>query len=57
MASVYDITNNYIKALEYYKKSLKIKLKLLGEEHISITTSYNNMGNVYDSMSDYTKAL
>jgi hypothetical protein len=34
-----------------------IKLKLLGEEHVDTSATYNNMGAVYKSMSDYKKAL
>ncbi len=40
----YQEMSDYKKALEYYEKSLKIKLKLLGEEHVSTATTYNNMG-------------
>jgi hypothetical protein len=39
--------SEYPKALEYFKKSLKIKLKLLDEEHVDIAGSYNNLGNIY----------
>jgi hypothetical protein len=36
--------NEYTKALEYCEKSLNIRRKLLGEEHVDTATSYNNMG-------------
>ncbi len=39
--------SKYTKALEYYEKSLKIRLKLLGEEHVDTAANYNNIGFVY----------
>ena len=48
---------DYPKALEYYQKALAIKEKVLGEEHPSTATSYNNIGGVFDSRGDYPKAL
>ena len=48
---------NYPKALEYYQKALEIREKVLGLEHPSTATSYNNIGAVYDSTGDYPKAL
>lgn len=48
---------NYPKALEFYEKSLKIRVKLLGEKHLNTATSYNNMGSVYQNMNKYTEAL
>jgi hypothetical protein len=34
------------KAIEFYEKALSIKIKVLGEEHPSVASSYNNLGNV-----------
>ncbi len=36
----------FTKALEYYKKSLKIRLKLIGEEHESTTNNYVRISSV-----------
>ncbi len=41
------------KALEYYHKSLRIKLKVFGEIHPDIAGSYNNMGNIYKNIGKY----
>jgi CHAT domain-containing protein len=48
---------DYPKALNYLKKSLAIREKVLGKEHTSTATSYNNIGSIYESMGDYPKAL
>ncbi len=37
----------YDHALEYYQKSLAIKLKQLGPDHPDVATSYNSIGLVY----------
>jgi hypothetical protein len=37
----------YAKALLYFKKSLKILVKLQGEEHGNTANSYDNIGSVY----------
>jgi hypothetical protein len=34
------------KAIELYEKALSIKIKVLGEEHPDVATSYNNLGAV-----------
>ncbi len=43
--------------MKYYNKSLNIKLNVLGKNHTSVATSYNNIGSVYDSKKDYKLAL
>lgn len=49
---------NYIKALEYSRKALEIKLIIYyGEQHPDVATSYNNIGFIYKSLKDYPKAL
>ncbi len=52
IGKVYESMSNYLKALEYYGKSLKIRLKISGEDE-SIATSYNNIGVVYKYMTNY----
>jgi hypothetical protein len=34
------------KAIECGEKALRIKIKVLGEEHPDVALSYNNLGNV-----------
>ena len=54
---VYKAKGEYDKALEYYQKSLAIRLKQLGPDHPDVATSYNNIGLVYDNKAEYDKAL
>ena len=44
------------KALSFYKKTLTIQQQSLSPTHSDLAMSYNNIGNVYDSMGDYSKA-
>jgi hypothetical protein len=39
--------SEYTKALEYYEKSIKIELKILGEEHENTAGSFYSIGSVY----------
>ena len=48
---------NSAKALEWFKKSLDISEKVLGTEHPSTATTYNNIASVYSRQGDYAKAL
>jgi tetratricopeptide (TPR) repeat protein len=48
---------NYERALEFYEKSLKIKLEMLGDEHLDIVDLYNNIGLLWSKKGDYDKAL
>ena len=57
VASVYDDIGNFEKALEYSKKALAIREKVLGTEHPSTAATYNNIALVYKAMGDYANAL
>ena len=48
---------SYDIALEYYEKSLAIRLKTLGGEHPDVANSYNNIGFIWDDKDEYDKAL
>ena len=50
---------NYIKSIEFFLNALKLKKQILDENDIEISTSYNNIGRVYEHRgnSDYPKAL
>ena len=54
---IYLRIGDYNRALEYYNNALKIREKVLGTEHPSTATSYNNIGLCYDNLGDYDKAL
>ncbi len=46
----------YRKAQKLYEKALAISERVLGEEHPSTATSYNNLAYVYESQGEYGKA-
>ena len=53
MGKVHKLKGDYDKALEYYNKSLAIRLNALGEKHPDVADSYNNIGMVYHAKGDY----
>ena len=54
---MHESQGEYQKAEELYEKSLRIREKVLGEEHPDTATSYNNLAGVYKSQGEYQKAL
>ena len=54
---VYESLSNNNKSLEYYQKSLKIYLSLLGQNHINIAITYNNIAVIHYSLSNYIVSL
>jgi tetratricopeptide (TPR) repeat protein len=48
---------NYDNALDYFQRSLRIKLETLGGEHPDVADSYNSLGVVWDEKGEYDKAL
>tara|TARA_B110001452_G_scaffold24402_1_gene19293 strand:- start:149 stop:1798 length:1650 start_codon:yes stop_codon:yes gene_type:complete len=57
LANQFKFIADYNKAIEYYEKSLAIKLKVHGDQHPSTSTSYNNLGFVWDDKGEYDKAI
>ena len=57
IANIYYFIKQYDKALEYYKKSLFVSEKLLGELHFDTILNYNNIGTVYAQIGDFDTAL
>ncbi len=53
---VYIYQGDFDKAVQYTKKSLSTRLLLLGEKHLAVATSYNDLGNFY-SRADIDQAL
>ena len=47
----------YDDAAEYDHKALAIKEAMLGKEHLSTATTFNNLAGVYQSMGDLPRAL
>ena len=56
IGAVYDNKGEYDKALEYFQKSLAIRLKQLGPDHPLVASSYNNMAYAYKAKKDLAKA-
>jgi tetratricopeptide (TPR) repeat protein len=54
---IYNAQGDYNTALDYYKKALTIREKVLGTEHPDTATSYNNIANTYKAQGDYDTAL
>jgi len=57
IAVLYFHQGDYLKALEWNQKALKICEKVLGLEHPSTAATYSNIALVYDNQGDYLKAL
>ena len=57
IALVYHAQGDYEKALEYCKKSLVIREKVLGKEHPFTAKTYHNIACVYEDQGNYEKAL
>ena len=56
-ADLLRIVGEYEKALEHNEKALAIRLKIYGEEHTDVATSYHNISIIYDEQAEYAKAL
>ena len=50
-------TGDPAKALEYYEKSLAIKLKVLGQEHKDVASTYRKIGLAHQNMGGHGHAL
>ncbi len=57
IGAVYYDKGDYAKALECYKLSLDIRIKIIGYDLISFAKTLDSIGLVYRSKGDYTKAL
>jgi tetratricopeptide (TPR) repeat protein len=54
---VHEKKGDYDKAIEYYKKSLSVKLKTLREDHPDIARSYADLGLKFLSKGDNDNAV
>lgn len=53
----YSFINNYEEALEYYKKSLQIKIKVFGDNHSEVAEAFLSIGSTYDKLSEFEEGL
>jgi tetratricopeptide (TPR) repeat protein len=56
LGSIYIEMGNHKKAIENFKKSLEIKVKLFGLYDNQVQLTYNNLGIAYDDMGDFEMA-
>ncbi len=54
---IYKYKGEYETALDYYNKSLKIRIESLPPNHPDIATSYDNIGSIYDNKGEYNLAI
>ena len=57
IGEIYSVQGDDFKALDYFKKSLKIVLSVYGENHSQVSSIYDHIGEVYFAQKDYSKAL
>ncbi|MBK7937114.1 MAG: tetratricopeptide repeat protein [Lewinellaceae bacterium] len=53
----YENEENYQKQVEFNRKALAIREKILPAEHPGLASSYNNLGSSHDNLGEYQKAL
>ncbi|MDR2118891.1 MAG: tetratricopeptide repeat protein [Tannerellaceae bacterium] len=53
----YDELADYSQAMEWYRKALKIRERVLGASHPSTAIAYNSIAAVYDDQGNYVQAL
>jgi len=54
---LYYRQGDYIKALEYFQKSLRERIVQFGEKHQFVASIYGNIGSVYTKQANYNQAL
>ncbi len=57
MGYLSHMQGDYTLALEWYQKDLRISERVLGKDHPSTATTYNNIASVYKAQGDYARAL
>ena len=53
---VYQTLGKHNQAKELHRKSLVIRIKIFGEDHANVATSYNHLALVYESLGEYNQA-
>eukprot|EP00002_Diphylleia_rotans_P039608 TRINITY_DN921_c0_g1_i14.p1 TRINITY_DN921_c0_g1~~TRINITY_DN921_c0_g1_i14.p1 ORF type:complete len:135 (-),score=29.28 TRINITY_DN921_c0_g1_i14:234-638(-) len=57
IGAVYDSQGKNEQALEYYDKSLAIRIKTLGAEHPNVAGSYYNMACLFENQRKFQQAI
>ena len=56
LAEVYRLTGDYAQAKQFFRQVLEIRKVTPGENHPDYASALNNMGLLYTSMDEYSKA-
>ena len=57
IAQQFKFISEYDKAIEYFEKSLAIRVKVHGDQHPSTGLTYNKLGVVWSDKGEYDKAI
>jgi len=57
LGMIKDKQGDYVAAVKFYEKSIKINQKILPQPHFDLATSYSCLGQVYETIGEYSKAL
>lgn len=57
LGRAYQSLEKYKEAMEFYNKSLQIRIEILGKNHLDVATVYNNIGDQYQEQGLYDKSL
>ncbi|ETO26397.1 hypothetical protein RFI_10739 [Reticulomyxa filosa] len=57
LGNYYYDRKQYGKAIERYEKSLKLRLKILGTNHVDVAWSYNCLGNSYFNNKQFDESI
>ena len=57
MGVIFERKDELDKAIEFREKSREIQIKNFGENHHELTSTYGNMGNIFENKCEYYKAL
>ena len=57
VGKTYGTLGDYVKALEYKRRGLDIRERVLPSDHLDLAVSYNNVGTAYSDLGDHAKAL
>jgi len=57
LGNMYGDNDMLQQSIDCYLESVDIKIKLWGENHISVGLTYENIGNTYHYIKDYTAAM
>ena len=56
MGNVYDMLDDYVHALEYYKECYRMKSKFLPDHHPQIALTLRNIARIYEKKEELANA-